>query len=461
MFSAYKILLPNRVESFTAPLTPTMRKYLDIRGPSTIKQLPAIKPFSKPGHMPTKVPACSSNDMRTRSHKPPAMTPATAGGQAVQPPMANNRQRSKEISRPQYVPVRPISRSTPAAGNIERTNQVIDPIAGPSLSSSVRRVVDSATLPSRAKTLPGFTANTTGANGPRRVPLPERSTQSQVPSQSMVRPKEQTATSKVVAKTASKLLVAPPAPHPLKAGKPIFRGQTATHPTLPLTARVKISPSRKVKQTRVVPTAKPIWGRPALRGTKPTTGKCPVNQKTTTQPEHAPQPPVKAEAGSLLTVASRSTTPAAVELPPSPATSQPMSVDDAHDDADECDALGTEHTVGDVATFTDVEESERESAALNASNNNNATETGLTNHSAAELPSTPSLGVSANFNLAAKTPISALLSSIQQGFEYSPSSPLSPPQGYDLLGPSKVAVDGLKIPFSFNTTQSTRRVLAT
>ena len=438
-----------------------MRKYLDIRGPPTLKQLPVIKPFSKPGHMPTKVSAGSSNDMRTRSHKLPAMTPATAGSQAVQPPMAN-RQRPKEISPPQYVPVRPISRSTPTAGNIEHTNQVIDPTAGPSLSNSVRRVVDSATLPSQVKTRPGFTANnphTTSDNGPRRVPLPERSTQSQVQFQSMVRPKEQTAPSKVVAKTASKLLVAPAAPHPLKAGKPILRGQTATHPTLPLTARIKISPSRKVKQTRVVPTAKPIWGRPALRGTKPTTGKCPLNQKTTTRPEQTPQPPVKAEAGSPLTLASRSTTPAAVELPPSPATSQPMSsVDDAHDDTDERDALGTDHTVEDVATFTDVEESERESAALNASNNNNATETGLTSHSAAELPSTPSMGASANFNLAAKTPISALLSSIQQGFEFSPSSPLSPPQGYD---PSKVGVDGLKIPFSFNTTQSTRRALAT
>lgn len=444
-----------------------MRKYLDIRGSPTLKlkQIPVIKPFSKPGHMPTKVSACSSNDMRTRSHKLPTTTPATAGSQAIQPPMAN-RQRSKEISLPQYVPVRPISRSAPTAGNIEHTNQVIDPVAGPSLSSSVRRVVDSATLPSQVKTRPGFTANnphTTSANGPRRVPLPEPSTQSQVQFQSVVRPKEQTATSKVVAKPASKLLVAPAAPHPLKAGKPISRGQRVTHPTLPPTARIKISPSRKVKQTRVVPAAKPIWGRPTLRGTKPTTGKCPLNQKTTTRPEQTPQPPVKAEAGSLLILASRSTTPAAIELPPSPATSKPMSsVDDAHDDADERDALGTEHpTVKDVTTFTDVEESEMESAALNASNNNNATETGLASHPAAELPSTPSMGVSANFTLAAKTPISALLSSIQQGFEFSPSSPLSPPQGYDLPGPSKGGIDGLKIPFSFNTTQSTRRALAT
>ena len=435
-----------------------MRKYLDIRGPPTLKQLPVIKPFSKPKHMPTKVSACSSNDMRTRSHKLPAMTPATACGQSVQPPIAN-RQRSKEICPPQYVPVRPISRSTPTAGNIEHTNQVIDAIAGPSLSGSVRRVIDSATLPSQVKTRPGFTANnphTASANGARRVPLPERSTQSQV---LMVRPKEQIATSKVVAKTAFKLLVAPAAPHPLKAGKPILRGQTVTHSTLPPTARIKISPSRKVKQTRVVPAAKPIWGRPALRGTKPTTGKCPLNQETTTRLEQAPQPPVKAEAGSLLTLASRSTTPAAVELPPSPATSQPMS---SVDDADERDALGTEHpTVEDVATFTDGEESEMKTAALNANNNNNATETGLAGHSAAEVPSTPSMDVSANFTLAAKTPISALLSSIQQGFEFSPSSPLSPPQGYDFPGSSKVGVDGLKIPFSFNTTQPTRRALAT
>jgi hypothetical protein len=437
-----------------------MRKYLDIRGPPTLKQLPVIKPFSKPGHMPTKS-ACSSNDMRTRSHKLPVTTPATACSQAVQPSMAN-RQRSKEISPPQYVPVRPISRSTPSAGNIEHTNQAV---AGPSLSGSVRRVIDSATVPSQVNTRPGFTANnphTAGVNGPRRVPLPERSTQSQVQFQS-VRPKEQIGISKVVAKTAPKLLVAPAVPRPLKAGKPILRDQTVTHPTLPSTTKIKTSPSRKVKQTRAVPAAKPIWGRPALRGTKPTRGKCPLNQETTTRPEQAPQPPVKAEASSLLTLASRSTTPAAFELPPSPATSQPMSsVDDAHDDVDERDALGTEHpTVEDVATFADVEESEMESAVLNASNNNNATETGLIGHSAAELPSTPSMGVSANFTLATKTPISALLSSIQQGFEFSPSSPLSPPQGYDLPGSSKVGVDALKIPFSFNTTQSTRRALAT
>jgi hypothetical protein len=44
-------------------------------------------------------------------------------------------------------------------------------------------------------------------------------------------------------------------------------------------------------------------------------------------------------------------------------------------------------------------------------------------------PQATHLGVAWNAN-DAKTPISALLSSIQQGFEFSPASPLSPPMGY-------------------------------
>lgn len=44
-------------------------------------------------------------------------------------------------------------------------------------------------------------------------------------------------------------------------------------------------------------------------------------------------------------------------------------------------------------------------------------------------PQATHLGVAWNAN-EAKTPISALLSSIQQGFEFSPVSPLSPPMGY-------------------------------
>ncbi|KAI0085118.1 clasp N terminal-domain-containing protein [Irpex rosettiformis] len=46
LFDAYKVLLPERVHSFTAPLTPTIRKYLNIRGASGSSTQPISRPAS-------------------------------------------------------------------------------------------------------------------------------------------------------------------------------------------------------------------------------------------------------------------------------------------------------------------------------------------------------------------------------------------------------------------------------
>ena len=73
-----------------------------------------------------------------------------------------------------------------------------------------------------------------------------------------------------------------------------------------------------------------------------------------------------------------------------------------------------------------------------------------------ECPTTPQGTLLKNTNtaaLTAKTPISALLSSIQHGFLYSPSSPLSPADSYLLPGPHGMTVnknhDGPIQPFNF------------
>ncbi|OBZ68143.1 hypothetical protein A0H81_11888 [Grifola frondosa] len=72
IFEAYKVLLPTRVESFTEPLTPTIKKYLDI----TPKVVPATK---QPASRPTSSQSLHSVPVAARSkplHPPKKVAPA-------------------------------------------------------------------------------------------------------------------------------------------------------------------------------------------------------------------------------------------------------------------------------------------------------------------------------------------------------------------------------------------------
>ncbi|KAI0743948.1 clasp N terminal-domain-containing protein [Daedaleopsis nitida] len=64
IFEAYKILLPGRLQSFTAPLTPRTRKYLDIKG-AAVTAAPA--PRSQPPSRPSSSQSVRSTQSETRA----------------------------------------------------------------------------------------------------------------------------------------------------------------------------------------------------------------------------------------------------------------------------------------------------------------------------------------------------------------------------------------------------------
>ncbi|KAI0267166.1 clasp N terminal-domain-containing protein [Gloeopeniophorella convolvens] len=75
VFDAYKILLPSRVESFTAPLSPTMRKYLNINAPSVNSRPPSQQSTHS---LPTTRPASSMATAIPTKRADPLPRPATS-----------------------------------------------------------------------------------------------------------------------------------------------------------------------------------------------------------------------------------------------------------------------------------------------------------------------------------------------------------------------------------------------
>ncbi|KAI9455350.1 clasp N terminal-domain-containing protein [Lactarius psammicola] len=67
VFDAYKILLPARVESFEAPLTPTMKKYLNIAGPPANSRPPSSQSTRT---VPTTRPASSMSSAPPKREEP-------------------------------------------------------------------------------------------------------------------------------------------------------------------------------------------------------------------------------------------------------------------------------------------------------------------------------------------------------------------------------------------------------
>ncbi|TBU64452.1 clasp N terminal-domain-containing protein [Dichomitus squalens] len=106
IFDAYKILLPRRVQSFTDPLTPRTRKYLDIKATTAA-------PRSQPPSRPTSSQSVRSNHSDTHpipatSSHPSSLTDATA-----QRPTKHVRSASASQATAQIAPKRPARAPTP------------------------------------------------------------------------------------------------------------------------------------------------------------------------------------------------------------------------------------------------------------------------------------------------------------------------------------------------------------
>jgi hypothetical protein len=549
IFEAYKLLLPGRVDryvvarrttvfhsnglfllSFTAPLSPTMKKYLDIKTLNTRPQLTMAR-------LTPTLEAKSTLSVSTSAlSRAPAQTFQTQGlhsrsaSSSALP--ADRRTKSEKSSKPvrhvsekaamsdmpppQYVPVRPTqppsshvvsaSRSTSTVDARKRTVSTLSPEltrtsnpnappgypVRPASASSIR---DAARRPEhQLKSQAGL--QTVVVSGPRRIPLPEVSKEADLmkapstravpstsevqptakPSQSRTRPISTAQSDKV--KYAARTVRGPGSGPSSVAGiGPVVVERPAktrgvAQPTLSQLSRTKTPVDRKAPVTTV---PKPLWGgRPVSKtggmkatSTQSTSRKAPVT--TVARPRSRPE--------------GRSITPAQIPLPPSPLpavvevasnprastpsetlSSPPLAPLLAPMDLPlEDEQIGTtdpDENGGEILTKIDFAVVNK--VPLPASTDRRATNILALSHHRSSVanelalpddvkqPTTPRALLIAEDSLDAastKTPISALLSSIQRGFLFTPSSPLSPPQSYLPHGPASEGMKDLTIPF--------------
>ncbi|KAG9316527.1 clasp N terminal-domain-containing protein [Chiua virens] len=415
VFKAYKVLMPARVESFIMPLTPVIKKYLDIQtgssgthvtsnlghkqtsrpssrannGTADVGQRPASSSHSKPPTRPTTEDTGHSSRQRPGIHGPSSVVEVRGPRQRTtsqmqrdpsQPPSLHiNVQSSSAAQRcavPPSAPARQVMQHPPPA--VARGQPVRS--GGPQRPP-----------PNQMKLNPPFDRLKVPGNGAKRIPLPPVPAPSGSSSEQVAVMAPSTAPLDRPDSTAEKPRPRLPtnrkaeqaAPGKLAVGRKVFEStQSVSVSTKPTNGPAKTVPliiPRKpsVKVEKSNPTGGPPLRRPAgnlQKGTRPLLKA----ERKETSPTLVPLPP------------SPSTSPMEIPLPPSPDRT-PHSVDSEGQNAPAPMTL---------SGSTDVGENQPGPVAILQEK---------------DMPSTP---------------ITTLLSSIQRGFLFTPSSPLSPPQNY-------------------------------
>ncbi|KAF5326478.1 hypothetical protein D9611_000210 [Ephemerocybe angulata] len=504
IFGAYRILLPARVDKFAAPLTPTIRKYLDIKTTVT-SQASAKPPLPKMKSMTilasSKAPEKEKRPAPTHSRTNSATSTTERTTTRVERPTSSMASRPTRTQAPEKGPTRP-ELSRPAlnsSGSGSGPSRVLSSSAEAPKQPIRSRVLPSSAAPQRplSRTIPSNSTSTSlASSGPRRVPLPNpsQSTGPVVQARPPSRPvsKERNAAPSTSTRPASqqsrpiKPVAVPKVTSSTQASRAMLPPKTRADGTA-LGSAAPVRPGRSIagassaaSSSAAEPTARPARVRTGL--TQPTASQL-AKVKALVITKAAPKKPSAlpskvaakstqassssnvlskslkanvsrpAEPGKTSKIAKRAVTPAqenlpaaAVPLPPSPeVASVPLP------EPVECvveDAVVTPPVVEEEEVAEPIEEEVVEPAPVEAEVEPEAEPE---QHVPApepahyhlpllgpniyvdgeELPNTPmhpelkSLGWNN-----AKTPISALLSSIQQGFEFSPSSPVSPPYTY-------------------------------
>ncbi|KAF8070259.1 clasp N terminal-domain-containing protein [Lyophyllum atratum] len=212
VFEAYKLLLPSRVESFIAPLSPKMKKYLDIKLAnvrteppisrltssldvrnhlsSSTSAMPSTRGRPESGPSVTHARSASSSALSTERHM------ATTNPKAPGPAKTMNQQKSTkatDMPPPLYIPVRPtqtskvvsVSRSTSgveARPRVVSTTPVLRPGATTAhskppvgLAARTNPADSHREGPHRPQVLTTNSAASQqeSSSGPRRVPIPD------------------------------------------------------------------------------------------------------------------------------------------------------------------------------------------------------------------------------------------------------------------------------------------------
>ena len=547
LFECYKILLPGRVDrlinlpiffssiyvdtmfSFTAPLTPTMKKYLDVKSndissqqsTSNIRANFKSKLNTKPS---TSTSASTSTTARNLGHTRTASASAVSTTSQIRKltTSLNHVVRKEPITTAPmpYAPVRsvPASRTTSesqtegvkklTAARSDSVQEVKGPVPPLRSQASVISRATTSTVPHRPPpTGINPTPATSGpqssaSSGPRRVPMPPPSAPAKE------KPVAKRPTSRADTASSSGQRPATSAVPTKKAVVTIassLRDRGSTTAKISVQSKVNKIPtvdssSRSTKP--LVVNNKPLWGQSAAvpRAAATASQRAVPPSKTSTKKPSSRQFSAPTSEASKT----RSITPALIALPPSPspesdgaangapvvndtgiskveeeekddidkeeipAVQEPEKGLDQNDDESSSDKTLVRQSpipsINEVKADGEPQEMQgQESRASSETLANPTLENDHSEHeshpessavSTDECPTTPQvLADSADTNatnLAAKTPISALLSSIQRGFLYSPSSPLSPADSYLLPGPHGMKDHNTQIrPFNF------------
>ena len=550
IFESYKILLPGRVDryvlgqrallliadagcpcSFTAPLSPTMKKYLDIK--STTTTLTTSKSTSNlrtnlnlKAEVKPSAPSALSTSTTGRivgGHSRTASTSTVTGPTASQ--SRNLATTLTRVSRKepvhsavqQFVPIRPTqpSRATSEAqkSDVQRPTPSTTSTAAsrPILPQDSKRSAPAPPLRTQSHTISRTataTATTSSSSAPRRLQLlnPETKPAPPAPAQAsnagprrvpMPPPpppapkKDQEAVKRPASRVDNEVSTTRPTvpPAPVKKTTTVASSARERPPTTkppipkykpsskPAPSVAAVGSSTSVANTKPLAIkAKPTWGGPSTAAPQKVPSKAVVKKPSSLMP--------KAAIPIAGTSKRRPVTPALVALPPSPTpetlinpdseadkglvdapTSSPVeeqATEDVHEDilpptlVPEIEVSNDDDTERTIQSYTHTTISPSDTRVPTPTNDTVENASSLEEEkkildsrelrlptSNENLPRTPYNNLLPNpsvanaTGMAAKTPISALLSSIERGFQYSPTTPLSPADSY-LPGPNGV-----------------------
>ncbi|KAG6372351.1 clasp N terminal-domain-containing protein [Boletus reticuloceps] len=419
VFKAYKALMPARVDNFVAPLTPVVKKYLDIQTvPAGIHGIPSNagqKQISRPssrannkvmeaGQRPASS-ALSKPPTRPANDDPAHSTRQRLAGQGPPTTVGIHAPRQRTVSQMQRDPPQPRSLHINVQSS-SAAQRCIVPTPAPSRQAAQHLP------PGTARVLPAPNATSTGGpqrppsaqmrfnpppdrlkvtgNGAKRIPLPSVPVSGHAGEQvaaaadpggragsTIDKPRPKFPGRNADGMPLGKLAVGRKAPESARSASSSTKPSNRTAPTGPMAVQRSHRPlikSGTSNPSRIAPQRRPP--RNAQKSTRSL-----VNSEKETSPTLIPLPP------------SPSTSPTEIPLPQSPDGTPRPPEPEAQD----------EPVLATLSGSTEPARKQLRSAEP-------CQEQGDTG--------TPS------------TPITTLLASIQRGFLFTPSSPLSPPQNY-------------------------------
>ncbi|KAG6820892.1 hypothetical protein H0H93_010236 [Arthromyces matolae] len=445
LFEAYKLLLPHRIESFIGPLSPTTKKYLDLKSARVDTSSMAL-PQTKKQLCPSTSATSSSYGSIQASH-----TRGAPSGDRKERSTASTSRQKTDMPPPAFVPVRPFTK--PVSSMDARTQVVnLPPRLGAETSTTSQQP---PRLPTRPKSVTGqyvpqrvspqivVPKNPSADSGPRRVPI--------------------SATIPKLEETDAKLRAG--IERPRVASNPIRTAQTQVKAPHGLKTKTlsQVLDNRPLMLPRPLSTTDKVHPLKTGRVMQPTLSQISRAKATAEQSSNsrvsATRSTSKASRG--LTVGKEQTTgtgrkhiePTSVPLPPSPKQSETPITREESSAVEAAEENIIPPQQPEVISLPNIVHQDNPCILDNEKQTNlgqrremHAT---IVEGEERQLPNpvTPAM-TSRNdlFDNTAKTPISSLLASIQQGFLMTPSSPLSPPQSYMASNPEVqrlMPIDGL------------------